>query len=93
MKNKNKMWLFAGAGIVLGYRAVMGMGVFNRVRFRRQHSALQSYVDTHFPGASVGELRPVGGGWSCVAAYCGKNIVIHILPGANGGYIFTPREV
>lgn len=91
MKNRNKFLILAGA--VIGYRALRGMGSFNKIRFKRQHSALQSYIDTHYPGAVIGEIVPFREGWSCPIAYAGQNIIIYIVSGDNGGYIFSTARL
>lgn len=93
MKNKNKLLLIAGAGAIIGYRAFKGMGAFNKIRFKRQYTALKSYIDTHFPDAQMGELVSSCDGWSCPIVYNGKNFIISIIETEHSGYIFTPTEV
>ena len=93
MKNKDRLLILAGIGAVVGYRAWRGAGSFNKIRFKKQRSALESYVDTHYPGASIGEIVPFREGWSCPVAYNGQNIIIYLIPCKGGGYIFSNTQM
>ena len=93
MKNKYKLLVLAGIGAAIGYSAWKGVGVFNKVRFKKQFDAIQSYIDTHYPGAAIGEIVPFKEGWNCSISYGGKNIIIYIIPNDNEGFIFSPTEL
>ncbi len=93
MKDKNKLWLLAGIGTVIGYRAIKGKGIFNNLRFKKQRSALLGYTDTHFPGAKIGEVFAYKEGWGSFIFYQNSRYLIYIIPSQSGGYIFTQTEM
>lgn len=93
MNNKKKLFLLAGIGAIVGYRAWKGLGAFNKVRFKKQRDALLSYVDTHYPGAYIGDVVPFEDGWNCSIRYNSQNIIIHIIPNTDDGFIFSSTEV
>lgn len=93
MKNKNKLLILASIGAVVGYRAWRGLGVFNKIRFKKQFEAIQSYIDTHYPGALIGEIVPFNEGWNCNIIYNNQNIIIYIIPNDGKGFIFSPTEL
>ena len=93
MNNKKKLLVLAGIGAVLGYRAWKGLGAFNKIRFKQQRNALLSYVDTHYPGAHIGDIVPFEDGWNCSIHHNNKNIIIHIISNSDDGFIFNSTEV
>lgn len=93
MKNKNKLFVLAGIGAVIGYRAWKGIGAFNRIRFKKQYDTIQSYIDTHYPGAAIGEIMPFKDGWSCSINHNDENIIIYIIPNGDEGFIFSTTKV
>ena len=93
MKNKNKLLLVAGIGAVVGYRAIRGKGIFNKLRFKKQYDAILSYRDTHFPEASIGEIFPLDEGWGCNILYNEESYLLYLIPAENGGYIFSQTKM
>ena len=93
MKKSGKFLILAGIGAAVGYSAWKGVGPFNKLRFKKQYDALQSYTDTHYPGATIGEIVPFEEGWNCNILYNEKNVIIHIIPNENDGFIFNPTEM
>lgn len=89
MKNKNKLLLLTGIGAVITYRAIRGRGIFNKIRFKKQHLAILSYCDTHYPGAHIGEIIPFKEGWNCCITHNNQKILLYIIDSGRGGYIFT----
>lgn len=93
MKNKNKLLLALSAGVVLGYSFYKGRGAFNKIRFKRQYEALKSYVDTHYPDATIGEIVKFESGWSCNVLSGEQNIIIYMIENDGSGFIFSPTEM
>ena len=93
MNNKKKLFVLAGLSAIIGYRAIKGLGAFNKIRFKKQRNALLSYIDTHYPGAVIGDVVPFGDGWNCNISYNGQNIIIHIIANGDDGFIFNSTEV
>lgn len=89
IKNKNRLLALAGFGAVLGYRAIKGYGSFNKIRFKKPHRAVENYVNTHFPGAKIGEIYPSAEGYRCVILHNNSQILIYLIPTESGGFIFT----
>lgn len=89
IKNKNRLLALAGVGAVLGYRAIKGYGSFNKIRFKKAHHAVENYVNTHFPGAKIGDIYPCEEGYRCVISHNNSQILIYLIPAESGGFIFT----
>jgi len=93
MKKTGKVLIFAGICAAVGYGVWRGIGPLNKIRFKKQFDALQSYIDTHYPGADIGNIVPFKDGWKCTVLYDEQNIIVNILPDDSGSFIFSPTEV
>ncbi len=93
MKKRN-MFLLASAAAAGVYGAVMGKGIFNKPRFREQHSAVSRYVDAHYPGAVYSPIEATPKGYMTFIKRLGKpKIMLYAYKSPDGVYVFHETEV
>lgn len=91
MKKKSKIFLGTLA-VATAYGAVTGKGVFNKWRFKDQHSAVSRYVNSHYPNAAYSPIISTDNGWTTVITRPGMpGILLYVTRSDDGMYIF--REV
>lgn len=88
MKKKLPIFFAASAGL-LAYRALNGYGIFNKLRFSSEHSAISRYVKSHHPGAVYGSVVKTDSGFSTVITDCGTKIHLHMTVTKNGVCVFS----
>ena len=66
----------AGVAAAMVYKAACGHGVFNTLRFHKEHDAVKRYVAAHYPGARYSLLGQTDGGLGKASRrkmrFCGK---------------------
>lgn len=90
---KSKITVLAGAAVFEAYRMYKGKGIFNKIRFKRQHEAVSNYIGTHYPGAFYSDISEAGGGWSCMIKNGNKNIMLYLSETPGGVFVFWEKEL
>ncbi len=93
MKRGNKLPILLGIAAVEAYRFYKGKGLFNKVRYAKQHEAVGNYMETHYPGGFYSDLTETDEGWSCIVTYGGRRIVLYMTLSSDGTFIFWEKEV
>lgn len=94
MKRKLPALAAAASAVALcAYRAVKGYGIFNKLRFPEEHSAVTRYVETHYPGAVYSSIEDTGRGYSTVITDRTQKIHLHFTKTNNGVYIFNEKVI
>ena len=93
MKKKGAKILLLGAAALGAYNFYKGKGVFNKLRFKEQHSAVSDYLENQYPGATYSELTATDEGWSCVVNNDGENFVLYLTKTVEEGYVFWEKEI
>ena len=93
MKKRNIL-LLASAAAVGVYGAVSGRGIFNKPRFREQHSAVSRYVDSHYPGSTYSPIEATPKGYMTIIRRPGRsNIMLYAFKSPDGIYVFHESEI
>lgn len=83
----------AGVAAALIYKAARGSGVFNTLRFHREHDAVKRYIAAHYPGARYGLLERTDGGLGTIVDTKAGRIWLGVLKIADGSCIFTEKRI
>lgn len=94
MKNNGKkLSVLAGIAAAEAYRFYKGKGIFNTVRFKKQHKAASDYIAANYPGAFYSAITETENGWSCVVSSHGRKIVLYMTCGNDGNFIFWEKDI
>lgn len=92
-KNNRKIPLIAGIAAAELYRFYKGKGVFNGLRYKKQHRAIADYLDGHYPNAVYSPVAETEDGWSCIVTVPGGKIVLYLTCASDGTYIFWEKKI
>ena len=93
MSRKNKsLPVLLGVAAWEAYRFYKGKGIYNKLRYKKQHEALNNYLKTHYPEAFYSDIVEADGGWSCVATNGDNRIVIYMTKTDDGTFVFWEKE-
>ncbi len=92
-KKGNKLPILIGIAAVGAYRFYKGKGIFNKIRFKEQHDAVSSYLETHYPDAFYSGITPTDDGWSCVINSRSKKAVLYMTKADNGTFVFWEKDI
>ena len=90
-EKKSGAWVPVALGLAAAgvYHFVRGTGAFNRVRFAKQHNAIEKYIEAHFPGATYAPIQSCEHGWITVISTAGgSRITLYITKTDDGTYLF-----
>lgn len=93
---KKKLPLLAalsGVAVAAVYKAVKGHGVFNRIKYPDEHSAISRYVELNHSGASYSTVQPVGESFTTIVDDGSKKYLLTVTPSENGVYIFNEENL
>lgn len=93
MKKKLTLITAATAAIALTYRAAKGYGIFNRVRFSKEHQAITDYLAAHHPNATYGPIAQTGDSVSTVVTDSNEKFILVVTKSNEGIYIFSEEEL
>lgn len=91
-KKNKKLPVLLGIAAWEAYRFYKGRGIFNKLRYKKQHDALGNYLETHYPGAFYSDIIEVDGGWSCIVNSGGRQIVVCMTNTEDGTFVFWEKE-
>lgn len=83
----------SGAAIAIGYRAIKGHGVFNRIRFSDEHSAVARYVEQNHPGATYSSIHPVGESFTTIIDDGERKFLLTVTPTDEGVYVYKEENL
>lgn len=90
---KKSMFFLAAAAATVAYSAVTGKGVFNKIRFKKQHDVISRYVDAHYPGAIYTPIEQNDHGYVTVILYPGeRERLLYCYETTDGDYVFTEAQ-
>lgn len=75
------------------YRFYKGKGIFNKVRYKKQHEAVSSYIDAHYPDAFYSDITETGTGWSCIVHSKNTKIMLYMSKASDGRYVFWEKTI
>lgn len=93
MKKKLTLITVATAAMAIAYRAAKGYGVFNRMRFSKEHQAISDYLASHHPGATYGPIAETGESVSTVVSGYSKKFILVVTKSDDGIYIFSEEAL
>ncbi len=83
----------SGVAVAAVYRAVKGHGVFNRLKFQSEHSAVARYIETHHPGATHSSIEKVGEGYTTIINDGTSKYLLTLTATDEGMYIFNEENL
>ena len=92
--NRRKFTTLAlSVAVVTAYSAITGKGIFNKIRFKREHDAISRYIECNYPDAAYSPVQKTELGYAVVVRLrdTKANIMIYATPTADGHFVF--REV
>lgn len=92
-KKGSKLPLLIGLAALGAYRFYKGKGMFNKVRFMRQHEAVSDYLEKSFPNAFYSDITETEEGWSCVVNNMGNRFVLYMTKTPDDTFIFWEKEI
>lgn len=94
-EKKSGAWVPVALGLAAAgvYHLVRGTGAFNKVRFAKQHNAIEKYVQTHFPGATYAPIQAYDDGWiTVINTPGGSRITLYVTRTEDGTYLFRENQ-
>ena len=85
--------VFIGLAAIEAYRFYTGKGIFNSVRFKRQHDAVAAYIDAHYPRAFYSGICKTESGWSCIVTTPSGRLVLHLTETSDGTFVFWEKRI
>ena len=85
--------ILVGIAALEAYRFCMGKGVFNSLRFKRQHQAVAAYVDAHYPDAFYSGICRTDTGWSCIVTAPSGRRVLYLTETDDGTFVFWEKKI
>lgn len=83
----------SGVAVAAIYRAVKGHGVFNRLKYPDEHSAVARYVELNHPGATYSSIQAVGESFTTIIDDGSKKFLLTITLSESGLYIFSEENL
>ncbi len=78
----------SGAAFAVGYRAVKGHGVFNRIKFKDVHTAVSHYLETNHPNATYSSIINTGDGYYTIINDGEEKYMLTVTKTEDGMYIY-----
>lgn len=87
--------LLIGAAAAGVYRAIAGKGIFNKIKYKEQLSAINGYIRAHHPGARHSEVTKTSKGYMTVVSRNDQSpkIILYASKTPEGVYVFHETEV
>lgn len=92
-KKNSKLPVFVALTAWEAYRFYKGRGIFNKIRYKKQHEAVSNYMGTHYPNAFYSDIAETCDGWSCVVTTNSKKIMLHMTLTEGGTFVFWEKEI
>ena len=83
----------AGVAAAVVYKAARGHGVFNTLRFHKEHDAVKRYVAAHYPGARYGLLGQTDCGLGTVVDTDSGKIWLSVTRLPGGRCVFAEKPI
>lgn len=80
--------ILTGAAAAVAYKAIRGDGVFNLIKYRAEHTAVRSYLRTHYPGAHYSLIAAKSGDLYALVNTGQRNFRIKIICLDDGRFLF-----
>ena len=93
MSKKGTKLLLIGAAALGAYNLYKGKGVFNKLRFKKQHEAVTDYLGNHFPDATYSDIVETEEGWSCIVNTYPNNFVLYMTKTPEDMFVFWEKEI
>lgn len=92
-KRNHKFPVLLGLAAWEAYRFYKGKGIFNKIRYKRQHEAISKYLETHYPYAFYSDVAEVDTGWSCIVTNGNKKVMLYLTEAENNTFVFWEKEI
>lgn len=93
-KNKDsKLPVLLGVALWEGYRFYKGKGIFNKLRYKKEHNAVSNYLETHYPDAFYSDIVMTDDGYTCVINNYNKKIMLHFAKTEDNNFVFWEKEI
>lgn len=89
MKNKTALITAAATIGAVAYRASKGYGIFNRVRFSKEHRAFGDYLSTHYPDACHGSIFQTEDTFSTIVTLQNRKLLLSLTKTDDGVFVFS----
>lgn len=91
---KSKLVLLTSFAALGAYSVATGKGIFNKSRFKEQHSAISRYVNSRYPNATYAPIEATANGYMTTIRRLGaNNIMLYAFKSKDGSYIFHESEI
>ncbi len=91
-KRLKTLSVLTAAAVTTVYSAVRGKGIFNAPRFKRQHTAIGRYVETHYPGGFYDPIQAADFGWmTTIRTPNRQRILLLVTETKDGVFIFKEK--
>ncbi len=92
-KRKDKLPILLGVAAWEAYRFYKGKGIFNKVRYKKQHEAISNYLETHYPNAFYSDIIETENGWSCIINNMGQKTVLCLTKTEDDTFVFWEKPM
>ena len=93
MKKNKLLPTMVAVGAIVGYRAIKGYGVFNKLRYKNEYDAIDRYLDAHYPNATHGDVAKVGDCFYTTVKNENQTIVLTLTKTEDDMYVFEENEM
>lgn len=95
MKKSHKLTaVLVGAAAAGIYAAVRGKGIFNRPRFKKQHDAIERYIEAKHKNAQYSPVEQISNGWcTVVTEFDGTQFMLYMTCDENGVFVFHEEKL
>ncbi|MDO4618727.1 MAG: hypothetical protein Q4B31_04300 [Clostridia bacterium] len=93
MKKKTVLFGLATVAATAAYRIVKGHGVYNRVKYPKEHKAVDGYLKTHRPYSTYSSIEYADGMYSTIITDGEKKFLLTFTLSEEGQFIFTEQEI
>ncbi|MEE0944851.1 MAG: hypothetical protein UIM24_05315 [Clostridia bacterium] len=83
----------SGVAVACAYRAIKGYGIFNRIKFSNEHSAVSHYVEQNHPGATYSSIQQVGESFTTIIDEGTRKLLLTVTPAGDGVYVFSEENL
>lgn len=83
----------SGVAVAAVYRAVKGHGVFNRLKYSDEHSAVSRYVEQNHPGATYSSIHQVGESFTTIVDDGERKFLLTVTPTDEGVYVYKEENL
>ena len=91
-KKKSNLPILLGVAAWEVYRFYKGRGIFNKIRYKKQHEAVSNYMETHYPDAFYSDIVETADGWSCIITDKNRKVMLYMTKTDSGTFIFWEKE-